>query len=292
MDLFSNDEIQFIKESIKIEDELSKYIHFSRKGSYLYSSCPFHDDHKEKFYVNPVKQYFACPVCNFSGNVIKFIQKYFKLNFRVALQYLILNNESFYEKYNYTGNGKVYVLKLINNKYYIGYTERYCDRMHSHFSGKGAKWTKENDPAKICKVYKNVNKKFEDDLAIMYMTLYGHAPVRGGKYHSPEIGFAEVKNDIRNRTKEGVFVLSLQSNKYFIGYALNLDSEINKHFNGQGCEWTKIYKPVKVIQTIRTRNIQETEKTTIEYIRKYGWENVRGHHWNKIDAVPPILNSQ
>lgn len=289
MGMLGNDEIQFIKDTIKIENEVSKYINLSKKGSYYYGKCPFHDDHKEKLYVNPIKQYFACPICNFTGNVIMFIQKKFNFHFRVAVQYLILNTELLHERYGYTGVGQVYVLRLVNNKYYIGYTENYCQRMHSHFSGNGSKWTKENSPVEICKVYKNVNEKFEDDLSIMYMTMFGHTPVRGGKYHPPDLKYKDVKNDICNSTKEGVFILKLEDNKYFIGYALNLDWEVKKHFSGQGCEWTKKYKPLKLIKIDRTRNLQTTEKIIMEYIRKYGWENVRGYHWDKIDLTPPKI---
>jgi predicted GIY-YIG superfamily endonuclease len=287
MALYNNDEINWIIKNIKIENEISKYISINKKNNYYLGYCPFHDDSKGKLYVNPSTQYSKCLVCGFSGNVIQFIQAYMKFDFKTAVQYLILENEIFHERYNYSGIGNVYVLRLINDKYYIGYTEHYCDRMHSHFSGQGSEWTKENKPVAIHKVYNNVNLSFENDLTKMYMIIFGYSIVRGGDYHFKKLKYNEVQEEIKKKTKEGVFILSLQDDKFYIGYGLSIDSDIRKHFNGFGCEWTKKYRPIKVLKKIRTRNLDETKKVTIEYINKYGWDNVRGYRWDKIDLKAP-----
>lgn len=107
--------------------------------------------------------------------------------------------------------------------------------------------------------------------------------VRGGEFPFVEIGHSEVKKDLRQKTNEGVFVLLLENNKYYIGYGVNLDSEIRKHFNGFCCDWTRTYKPINEIERIRTRNLEETKKITVKYVEKYGWDNVRGYRWDKVD---------
>ena len=45
--------------------------------------------------------------------------------------------------------GQVYVLRLRNKKWYVGYTERgSIDRILEHIEKKGAKWTKKYPPLK------------------------------------------------------------------------------------------------------------------------------------------------
>jgi DNA primase len=50
--------------------------------------CPFHEDHRPSFNVNPTKQIFKCFACGAGGDVIKFIQMRENLTFPQALQRL------------------------------------------------------------------------------------------------------------------------------------------------------------------------------------------------------------
>lgn len=72
---------------------------------------------------------------------------------------------------------------------------------------------------------------------------------------------------------EKVYVLLLQYNKYYIGKSKNVSLRLQQHNNGNGSEWTKVYKPIKIIETINNGN---EDTITIHYMKKYGIENVRG----------------
>ena len=42
-----------------------------------------------------------------------------------------------------------------------------------------------------------------------------------------------------------IYVLKLRNNKYYVGKTNNPQFLLESHFNLNGSEWTKIYKPVK-----------------------------------------------
>jgi DNA primase len=58
------------------------------KGREYSGLCPFHDDHRPSMNVIPSKQIFHCFVCGASGDVFTFVQKFHKMDFREALEYL------------------------------------------------------------------------------------------------------------------------------------------------------------------------------------------------------------
>lgn len=77
---------------------------------------------------------------------------------------------------------KVYVLRLENNKWYIGSTTDVATRFQEHKAGKGSVWTRIHKPVKIEKVFKNVSPFEEDKVTKEYMSVYGMGNVRGGSY--------------------------------------------------------------------------------------------------------------
>lgn len=80
----------------------------------------------------------------------------------------------------------VYVLKLQNNKYYIGKTyKNIYDRVLEHSSGNGAIWTKIHKPLLLEYFKFNADKFDEDYLVKKYMDKYGINNVRGGTYGTP-----------------------------------------------------------------------------------------------------------
>ena len=72
-----------------------------------------------------------------------------------------------------------------------------------------------------------------------------------------------------------VYVLLLENSKYYIGYSEEYIFRLKKHFKNQGSLWTKKYPPIGVLEIIQGDKKIE-KKTTLKYMRKYGWENVRG----------------
>lgn len=76
----------------------------------------------------------------------------------------------------------IYILKLKNNKYYIGKSNNVEKRYNDHVNGIGSTWTTLNKPIKIIKTIPNCNNFDEDKYTKEYMSKYGINNVRGGTY--------------------------------------------------------------------------------------------------------------
>jgi predicted GIY-YIG superfamily endonuclease len=93
--------------------------------------------------------------------------KYFKKEFKIKMS-------------------KCYILKLENNKYYVGISNNIEQRMISHFSEEGSKWTKLHKPIEIIEIKDNTHKWQETYTTIITMKKYGIENVRGGPYSTVE----------------------------------------------------------------------------------------------------------
>ena len=51
-----------------------------------------------------------------------------------------------------------------------------------------------------------------------------------------------------------IYILRLQRGKYYIGKSNQVKKRINEHFNSSGSGWTKKYKPIHVMETIKNCN--------------------------------------
>jgi DNA primase len=80
--------ISRIQQSNDIVDVIGEHLALKRKGREMVGLCPFHDDHRPSFNVNPAKQIFKCFACGAGGDVVKFIQMRENLSFPQALQRL------------------------------------------------------------------------------------------------------------------------------------------------------------------------------------------------------------
>lgn len=73
-----------------------------------------------------------------------------------------------------------------------------------------------------------------------------------------------------------VYILELENNKYYVGKTTNPNIRINNHFNSHGSNWTKLYKPIKVLDLISNCDDFDEDKFTVKFMKEYGIENVRG----------------
>lgn len=73
----------------------------------------------------------------------------------------------------------VYVLELEDNRYYIGRTSNFIQRMKDHFIEGGSIYTKKYKPIKIKEVIEETSCCGERDKTLEYMELYGWENVRG-----------------------------------------------------------------------------------------------------------------
>lgn len=88
MPIFDVSLISRIQQANDIVDVIGEHLSLKRKGREMLGLCPFHDDHRPSFNVNPVKQIFKCFACGAGGDVVKFVQMRENLTFPQALQRL------------------------------------------------------------------------------------------------------------------------------------------------------------------------------------------------------------
>jgi hypothetical protein len=81
-----------------------------------------------------------------------------------------------------------------------------------------------------------------------------------------------------------LYVLKLIQGKYYVGITQkNVSDRLNQHLIGKGAQWTKLYKPIGIIESFITSNIFEEDKLTKMYLDKFGINNVRGGSYSRIN---------
>jgi len=76
----------------------------------------------------------------------------------------------------------IYILKLQNDKWYIGKSDNPEKRFLQHKNGSGSAWTNKYRAEELTKVIENVSPFDEDKFTKEYMSIYGIDNVRGGSY--------------------------------------------------------------------------------------------------------------
>lgn len=77
------------------------------------------------------------------------------------------------------------------------------------------------------------------------------------------------------------YVLKCENNKWYIGRTNNLEKRIQCHFDGKGSEWTRLHKPIDVVETIHG-DIFDEDKYTLKYMSQYDIDNVRGACYSEV----------
>lgn len=85
---------------------------------------------------------------------------------------------------------------------------------------------------------------------------------------------------------EYIYVWELEEGKYYIGWSENLSRRLKEHSTDDGARWTQKYKPKRIIEISLGNKTTENEKT-LQYMEKYGWENVRGGSYCQVDMKKP-----
>lgn len=73
-----------------------------------------------------------------------------------------------------------------------------------------------------------------------------------------------------------VYVLKLERNKYYIGRTTNFLERLEQHIRGNGSEYTRRFKVIRVIEQIETKDPFDEDKITKKYMSRHGIDNVRG----------------
>ena len=86
-----------------------------------------------------------------------------------------------------------------------------------------------------------------------------------------------------NGSSTNIYVLQCENGKYYVGKTVDLYQRFHNHFTGNGCVWTKKYKPIDIEEIIKNCDDFDEDKYTKQYMFKYGFNNVRGGSYCQID---------
>ena len=83
-----NNTVEEIKSRCDIVDVIGRVVPLKKAGRNYKGLCPFHNEKTPSFIVSGDKQIFTCFGCGASGDVIAFVEKYYNLDFRGAVEML------------------------------------------------------------------------------------------------------------------------------------------------------------------------------------------------------------
>jgi hypothetical protein len=80
-----------------------------------------------------------------------------------------------------------------------------------------------------------------------------------------------------------VYVLKCDDNKYYVGKTTrSVNVRFQEHRDGTGSEWTRIYRPIEIVEFEKTNNKHLELNKTLDYMNEYGIDNVRGSCYSKM----------
>ena len=86
--MIAQDSIEALKTRLDVVDVVSNYIELKKAGANYKAPCPFHDEKSPSFVVSPQKQIYHCFGCGITGDSIRFVMEYEKLNYPEAIEKL------------------------------------------------------------------------------------------------------------------------------------------------------------------------------------------------------------
>lgn len=130
---------------------------------------------------------------------------------------------------------EVYILKLEDDKYYIGKSKDPIKRFEEHKNGQGSAWTTKYKPIKVVETINNCDKFDEDKYTKLYMLKYGIDNVRGGSYCQLDLDKKTklfLQKEIRTATntcfrcgRDSHFVNNCYAKTHINGYVINDNSD-------------------------------------------------------------------
>lgn len=117
----------------------------------------------------------------------------------------------------------IYILKLEDDKYYVGKTTNPTIRVDEHFAHSGSAWTIKHHPMSVIEIIPDCDDYDEDKYTIKTMAKYGIENVRGGSFVRIDLDSSEVNvilkmlNSSENKcfycNSEGHFIVDCQKRK-------------------------------------------------------------------------------
>lgn len=84
---------------------------------------------------------------------------------------------------------------------------------------------------------------------------------------------------------ESLYVLELTGGKYYVGKSADVAKRFDQHKSGTGSAWTRLHKPVRILETRRLTSVHDETNMTKDLMKKYGVSNVRGGAYTAVDMT-------
>ncbi len=68
---------------------------------------------------------------------------------------------------------------------------------------------------------------------------------------------------------------------WYIGVSYALNNRIAQHTSGRGSAWVKLHPVVRIAEVRMNASLEMERQATLDYMRRYGWEHVRGGPYSK-----------
>jgi len=78
-----------------------------------------------------------------------------------------------------------------------------------------------------------------------------------------------------------VYVLELEQGNYYVGITYSLNVRLAQHWSGSGAKWTRLHRPIRVVEVLYPATVLDENETTKKYMEQYGYDRVRGGVYNK-----------
>jgi len=127
----------------------------------------------------------------------------------------------------------IYVLQLIEDRYYVGRTGNILRRIQEHFTGCGALYTMKYKPLKIIEITEELTNADERNKTLEIMNKYGWEKVRGAQWCSLEIKepniekkkckVKKIKKEIEYDVDKNIRMLYCNENKNIVEISKILD---------------------------------------------------------------------
>jgi len=95
--------------------------------------------------------------------------------------------------------------------------------------------------------------------------------------------------------EDKLYILQLENGKYYVGKTTDVKKRFDQHVCGNGAEWTKLHRPIKLLETRRIASEHDENNKTKDMMKTYGIDNVRGGSYCQIvltDAIKKTLQTE
>lgn len=155
----------------------------------------------------------------------------------------------------------IYVLKLENNKYYVGRSENIQDRIEAHIQGQGSEYTKKYKVKKVVEIIETEDMFEEDKVTKRYMSKYGIDNVRGGSYSNIELS-KETKEFLKKEIYGGT------NRCYQCGLEGHYIKDCLQNENKREEEKNDDIKVINLVKDIAYLWLEKTRREMIPYLQK------------------------